>query len=193
MTEEEKKIESLKNHLRSYAWDYDWWGQFGVDYIKNMFADNKKEWIKILQEEWEDRPWWLYKNEQPTLFIKFICKISRDTVKDYLYDTNNQLINIRNSVGFGLDNSVADYLRYFKIEHLGLHSLHDNDFENLISGVRDMISKQIQEKLIYSRLKTIDYRFLILGYDSICDYELIACYVFNKVEQYNKRKFSTND
>ena len=62
------------------------------------------------------------------------------------------------------------------------------DFEKLILDVRDMILPNEQKRLNNLELRRLDYKFLILGYDSIHNYEDIACYVFNKVEQYNKQK-----
>lgn len=196
MTEEQ--IERLKNNLRTYTLSYDWWGQSGYNYVKKMFADNKEEWVKVLQKEWNNRPWWLYETEELSIFTKFMCVISRYIprngtlfVKDYLYDINEQLINIENIENYepyGLDENIAKHMRYFKLEHHLINFGLADDFEKLISDVKVMISKKTQEKSIYSKLKRIDYRFLVLEYDNIHNYEYITCYVFNKVEQYNKQK-----
>jgi hypothetical protein len=148
MTEED--IEDLKENLRVYALSYDWVGQRGYNCVKKMFADNKKKWIKILQEEYNNRPWWLYKADNISIFVKFMCILSKlfrfcrsdKFIKDYLYD---------------VDENLSENLKNIKnLEHF--------------------------------RLRIIDYTVLVQGYDSIHDYEFIACYVFNKVEQHNKLK-----
>lgn len=189
MTEEQ--IERLKDDLRKYTLCYDW---HGYDYVKKIFADNKEEWIKFLQREWGNKSQWFYKTENLSILTKLMCIISRyiprngyiSTVKDYLYDLNEQLINIRNNIESS--RPVADHMRYFKHKYLGLHSPYEDDFEKLILDVRDMILPNEQKRLNNLELRRLDYKFLILGYDSIHNYEDIACYVFNKVEQYNKQK-----
>lgn len=185
---EEKRIERLKDDLRNYTLCYDWWGQFGVDYVKKMLADNKEEWIKILQEEWNNKPWWLYKTENPSFFAKFIRIISKyitrygaiGTGKDYLYDIDEQLNNyLRRSV-YGLSSKVDTRILKFEREQ---EKLKDS-IEILRNDTKDIIKENVRA----IKLRTIDYRLLIADYDLIYDYEFIACYVFNKVEQYNKLK-----